>query len=395
MTSLKDAWTLDASVRFLNHGSFGACPRAVLEYQRDLRAQLERQPVAFFLRDYEPLRNAALEALGRFVGARMEDLAFVTNATTGVNAVLRSLQFEPGDELLTTNHEYNACVNAMRYAASRAGANVTIANIDTPVGTEGELVQPILDAVTDRTRLAVLSHITSPTSIVFPMARLVREMEARGVDVLVDGAHAPGMIELDIESIGAAYYTGNCHKWMCAPKGAGFLHVRRDRQDGIVPTNVSHGYNSARTDRSVFRNLFEWTGTSDPTPWLSVPRAIEEVGGLVDGGWPEVRARNRELASRGAELIAERIGGTLTCPPEMRGSIASFTIPDVDGPPPTSALFADPLHDRLRDEYSIEVPVIPWPGHPKRLIRVSSQLYNEPGEYEALADALEDILALS
>ncbi len=391
--SLRAHWTLDPDVVFLNHGSFGACPREVLVYQSELRAQLERQPVAYFLRDLEPLHFEAPRAMGAFLGGHADDLAFVTNATTGVNAVVRSLEFEPGDELLTTNHEYNACANVMRYAAGRAGAKVVIATIDTPVRTEDDLVEPILASVTDRTKLAVLSHVTSPTAIVFPMARIVRELGARGVDVLVDGAHAPGMIDLDIESIGAAYYTGNCHKWMCAPKGAGFLHVRRDKQDGIVPTNVSHGYNATRTDTSRFRNLFDWVGTCDPTPFLCVPRALDVVGGMLEGGWPAVRAHNRALALRGATLIADRLGTQLLAPPELLGSIASFAIAVDPGEPAASALFADPLHDRLRDEFSIEVPVIPWPEHPRRLVRVSAQLYNGLPDYEALADTLGTVLA--
>lgn len=378
-------------MRYLNHGSFGACPREVLEFQSDLRARMERQLVRFFVSDLEGLLDDALAKLGAFIGANPEDLAFVPNATAGINAVLRSLEFEAGDELLTTNHEYNAVANTMRYAAKRAGASVVIAEIPVPVRTEDELVEGVMARVTSRTRLAVLSHVTSPSAVVFPMARIVKELEARGIDTLVDGAHAPGMIELDLDAIGAAYSTGNCHKWMCAPKGAAYLHVRRDRQEGIVPVSVSHAYNSVRTDRSLFRQLFAWTGTDDPTPCLTVPKAIEVMGSMLPSGWPAVRAHNRELAVNGAKLIAERLGETLVAPPELCGSIATFTIPDSDGPPPISALFADPLHDRLRDEFGIEVPVIPWPAHPKRVMRVSGQLYNDPGDYEALADALASI----
>jgi len=248
-THWAEAWDLDPGVRFLNHGSFGACPRAVLEAQSRLQAELEREPVQFMARRLPSYLDDARESLASFVGAAASDLVFVPNATTGVNAVLRSLTFEPGDELLVTNHGYNACSNAARFVCERAGAEAKVAEIPFPLQSEQQVLDAILAVVTPKTRLALIDHITSPTGLVLPIARIVRELRERGVETLVDGAHGPGMLELNLDEIGAAYYTGNCHKWLCTPKGSGLLHVRRDLQDSVRPTVISHGANSPRADR--------------------------------------------------------------------------------------------------------------------------------------------------
>ena len=382
-------WPLDPAVVFLNHGSFGSCPLAVLEFQRSLRDRLERQPVQFLVRELEPLLDEARAALARFVGAEAEDLVFVPNATAGVNTVLRSLRFEPGDELLVTDHEYNACHNALHYAAQRHGAVVAEAKIPFPLQSAEEIISAVLARVTNRTKLALLDHVTSQTGLVFPMERLVHELAARGIDTLVDGAHAPGMVPLDLRSLGAAYYTGNCHKWICAPKGAGLLVVRRDRQKLIRPLSISHGANSARADRSHFQIEFGWTGTWDPSAMLSVPEALRVMGALLPGGWPEIMRRNRALALAGRRLLCAALGIPAPAPEECIGSLASVPIPAAsETVQPTSPLYADPLQDRLRLEDQIEVPVIAWPAPPQRLLRISAQLYNSLPQYERLAKAL-------
>jgi len=385
---LRGHWTLDPSVTFLNHGSFGACPRAVLAEQQVWRDRLERQPVRFFVRDLESQMTTARGELAQFVGADPDDLAVVSNATTGVNAVLRSLTFEPTDELLTTDHAYGACKNSLDFVAARAGARSVVAAIPFPVAGPDVVVDAILARVTDRTRLALLSHVSSPTGLVFPIERLVAELQERGVDVLVDGAHAPGMVPLDIEQIGAAFYTGNCHKWICAPKGAAFLHVRRDRQDGIHPLVISHGAALPIPARSRFQLEFDWVGTDDPTAFLSVPAALRLLGSLVPGGWDEVRARNRALACEGRKLLCDALDIAPPCPEEMLGSLAALPIADGDGTAPTWVLGTDPLQDELLLKHDIEVPILPWPARPKRLVRVSAQLYNRIDDYAQLARAL-------
>ncbi|MCX6898961.1 MAG: aminotransferase class V-fold PLP-dependent enzyme [Verrucomicrobia bacterium] len=383
-------WPLDPDVIFLNHGSFGSCPRPVLEFQQQIRARLERQPVQFFVRELEGLLDAARAALAEFIGADADGLVFVPNATAGVNAVLRSLRFERGDELLVTDHEYNACRNALDFAAAQWGARVTAVAVPFPVASADDIVTAVMERVTPRTRLALFDHVTSQTGLVLPIRRLAEELASRGVETLVDGAHAPGMVPLNLRKLGVTYYTGNCHKWLCAPKGAGFLVVHRDRQPLIRPLAISHGANSTRNDRSRFQIEFGWTGTCDPSAWLSVPEALRFVGSLIPGGWSEVMRRNRALALAGRKVLCDALHIASPCPEELIGSLASVPIADaVDDGAPASPLYADPLQDTLRLLHRIEVPIIPWPAPPKRLLRISAQLYNALPQYQLLAEALK------
>jgi isopenicillin-N epimerase len=385
-------WPLDPAVTFLNHGSYGACPKAVLEHQAALRAELEAEPVLFLGRKLDERLDLARARLGEFVGADPDDLAFVTNATGGVNAVLRSLAFSSGDEVLTTDHCYAACKNTLDYVAGRAGVKVNVAVVPFPLASPDEVVAAVMAKVTPKTRLALLDHITSPTALVLPIARLVSELDARGIDTVVDGAHGPGMVPLDLNTLGAAYYTGNCHKWLCTPKGSAFLHVRRNRQAAIHPLTISHGHVGEREGRTRFRLEFDWMGTSDPTAWLTVPMAIDYLGSLVPGGWPALMARNRALALEARGLLQDAVGAAPVCPDEMVGSIASVRLPDS---PLTNPKWRqpDPLQPRLFGQWAIEVPVMRWPAAPKRLVRVSAQLYNSRGQYVKLAEALKKELA--
>lgn len=382
-------WWLDPKIAFLNHGSFGACPKAVLDYQSELRQKLEREPVDFMVRKLEPLLDKARAALARFVGAKPDNLVFVRNATSGVNSVLRSLTFRRGDEILVTDHEYNACRNVVNYVAELSGARVVVAPIPFPLTNEEQIITPILERITSRTRLAMLDHITSQTGVVMPIARIVREVESRNVPVLVDAAHAPGMVPLSLTKLGASYYTGNCHKWICAPKGAALLHVREDRQAEIRPTVISHGANSPRKDRSRFQIEFGWAGTWDPTAMLSVPFALEYIASLMPGGWPEVMRRNHALAVAARDVLCRTLESEPACPDSMIGSIASIPIEDgKSAKPPKTPLYLDALQEKLFKRWNIEVPVIPWPAPPKRLLRISAQLYNSLPQYEKLGDAL-------
>ncbi|HYO54981.1 aminotransferase class V-fold PLP-dependent enzyme, partial [Archangium sp.] len=333
----------------------------------------------------------ARAALGAFLDADPDDLAFVNNATTGVNTVLQSLRFAPGDELLTTDHEYNATRNALDFVASRWGVKVVVVTLPWPVPSPQAVVDAVLAHVTGRTRLLLIDHITSQTALVLPVAEIVRTLRERGVETLVDGAHGPGQVPLSLRQLGAAYYTGNCHKWLCAPKGAAFLHVRRDLQPSIRPLVISHGYNSRRKDRSRFRLEFDWQGTTDPTLFLCVPKALEVMGGMLPGGWPEVMASNRAKALAARALLCQRLGVAPSCPEEMVGSMATIPLPD-GFPMEPSALGVDPLQDRLLFEHHIEVPIFPWPRPPHRLLRLSAQLYNTHAEYQRLAEALEALL---
>jgi len=368
---------LDPDVIFLNHGSFGACPRQILEIQSEWRQKLERQPLQFLVRELEEHLDSARATLAQFVGSNPDDLAFVTNATTGLNTVLRSLDFKPGDELLVTDQEYNASRNALDFVAERSGARVVVANIPFPFRNADELIAPVLEKVTPRTRLALLDHVTSQTAIILPIAQLVAELKKRGVDTLVDGAHAPGMVPLDLNRLGAAYFTGNGHKWLCGPKSGAFLHVQRDKQKLIRPLTISHGANSTRTDKSHFQLEFGWQGTGDPSAILSLPAAIGFMSSLLPGGWPEIMARNRGLALAGRKILCEAIDIAEPCPEEFIGALA--TIPLLDAPPeagPRLPFNEYPLQDALRIKHRIEVPIISWPAPPQRMFRISAQLYN-------------------
>ncbi len=380
-------WPLDPNVAMLNHGSFGACPRVVLETQDRYRRQMEQEPVRFLTRQREALLDAARAALAGFLYAEPADLVFVRNATEGVNCVLRSLAFQPGDELLVTDHNYNACRNVVDYVAQRTGARVVVARLPMPIESPDQAVEAILTAVSDRTRLALVDHITSSTALVLPIQRIVQSLADRGVDTVVDGAHAPGMIALDLDAVGAAYYAGNCHKWMCCPKGAGFLHVRRDRQAAIHPVVISHGYNTIRPERGRFHEEFDWAGTGDPTPWLCLPEAIRFLASLFDGGLEGLLRHNRQLAIAGRRLLCETVGCEPACPEEMLGAIAAVLLwPDETVE--VDALHTHPLHDRLLDDFGIDVPVYHWPSPPHLWLRISAQAYNSLDQYRLLAAAL-------
>ncbi|MEH2232762.1 MAG: aminotransferase class V-fold PLP-dependent enzyme [Nostoc sp.] len=384
--SIRDLWSLDSAVTFLNHGSFGACPKQVLEFQQRLRSQLEHEPLRFFGREWEPLLDDAKSKLAAFVGADVEDLVFVPNATTGVNSVLRSLAFSSEDEILTTNHEYNACRNALDFIASRTGARVVVAKIPFPIDSPQQVIAAVIERVSPKTRLALLDHVTSQTGLISPIQELAKELQQRGVDTLVDGAHAPGMIPLDLREIGATYYTGNCHKWLCAPKGAAFLYVRRDKQSEIRPLTISHGTNSPRTDKSRFQLEFDWTGTDDPTAYMCVPEAIAFMGSLLPGGWTELRQQNHQLVLQGRQLLCEALEVQPFCPKEMIGSMAVV-------PMPTTLENRDfmSIHDELFDKFGIQVQVMPWQEQPRLLVRISAQIYNTLEQYEYLAKVLKGL----
>ena len=379
---MKQHWTLDPAITFLNHGSFGATPRVVLEKQNEFRAQMEREPVRFFVRELEPLLDDARRVLAELIGADADGVAFVPNATAGVNAVLRSLDLDKLDELLVTTHEYNACRNALEYVAGLAGAKIVVADIPFPIDSPDIVVERVLEKVSDRTRLLLIDHVTSQTALIFPVERLVRELHARGIDTLIDGAHAPGMLPLDVKNIGAAYYTGNLHKWVCAPKGAAFLYVRENRRATVHPVSISHGASSPRRDRSRYLIEFDWTGTFDPTPWLCVPEALRFI--QAQEGYMQ---RNHALVLRARDLLCDALRIDKPAPDTMLGSMAAIPLPDgTESSAPS--LYGDPLQDKLLFEHGIEVPFVPWPHPPKRLLRVSAQLYNEFADYEKLAAAL-------
>lgn len=383
-------WTLDPGVAYLNHGSFGACPRPVLDFQSVLRAELEREPVDFLLRQLAARMAEVRVALGRFIAGDPEGLAFVPNATTGVNAALRAWDLHADDELLITDHAYGACRKAAEFIARQRGARMVIARVPFPVSGPDEVVEAVLAAATPRTRLALLDHVTSPTALVFPIQRLVDGLRQRGIETIVDGAHALGMVPLDLDRLGAACYTANAHKWLCAPKGAAILHVRHDLRDRVRPLVVSHGYDS-QGGRVRFRDEWDWMGTVDPTSWLAIPESLRLLGGLLPEGWPGVMARNHGLALRARAILLEALGVEPPCPEDMLGAMAAIPLPAADPESPVARLDQDALSAWCRAR-GIESWFFPWAVPGGKLVRASAQLYNHEEQYRALAALLVEAL---
>lgn len=394
-------WSLDPSVAMLNHGSFGACPREILQCQREWQNRLEAEPVRFLIRELTPLLDASRAKLADAVGTVPENLAMVRNATFAVNSVVRSKRFEPGDELLTTRHDYNACRNVLHFVAQQWGAKVVVADVPFPIRSPDEVIDAVMKCVTPKTRLAMLDHVTSPTAVILPVERLATMLEEQGVEVLVDGSHAVLSLPLELDTLGASYYTSNCHKWLCTPKGSAFLYVRPDRQessygtDRIHPAVISHGYNMACDKRSRFFDEFDWTGTDDPSPWLAVGKTIEFFQRRF-GGLREVADHNHRLVVAARRMLCNRLGVEPPCPESMLSSMATVALPDAACHKKleqvSAAVSIHPLQNELLHRYGIEVPILYWPDRSRCWIRISAHLYNDFTQYERLADALEELL---
>jgi isopenicillin-N epimerase len=393
-------WALDQTVTFLNHGSFGACMNATLEVQRGWRDKLEAHPVRFLARELEDNLDWTRSEIGAFVSADADDLALMPNSTSGVNTILRSLELQKGDEILATDHAYNACLNAVRYAAARGSARVALARIPFPIESPDQAFDAVMAAVTPNTRLALIEHVTSPTAIVLPIERIVPALAEKGIDVLVDGAHGPGMVPVKLRELAPAYYVGSAHKWLCAPKGSAFLYVRRDRQARVKPLAISSGSNDIRVDRSKFRLEFDWNGTVDPSAWLTTPAAIDGMGEMLPGGWPVVIATNRQLAITARDMLAEALHTDVQAPNSMTGSMASVRLPGGPWPRDEATRRLAMIEASLRSR-RFEVPLIAWPcpwlvdsgdlppdtGF-DLLVRISTQAYNHLGQFERLASIL-------
>ena len=382
-------WILDPETVFLNHGSFGACPLPILNKQQAYREQFEKQPVAFVVRELDPLISLAKESLAAFIIANREDLALVPNVTHGVNAVLKSLPFSPGDEVVITNHIYGACRVALNYQAKKIGLVIREVNVPFPGYSDEEFLHLILAAISPKTKLVFVDHITSPTGIRFPVETLVFELNTRNIDCFIDGAHAPGAIPLDLNTLNAAYYTGNCHKWMCAPKGVGFLHVRKDKQDLVHPLAHSH---FSGPDRS-FEDRFHWSGTADPTAALCLPEVIDLMGKLLTGGWPALMESNHQKIVEARHLICDAFNIPLPCPDDSITTLAAIPFGLSQGTFQAGYNEINELQERLYNQFHIEVPVFTWPDTNRRIIRPAAQLYNSLDQYLFLIESLQKLKA--
>ncbi|HRQ38179.1 MAG TPA: aminotransferase class V-fold PLP-dependent enzyme [Chloroflexota bacterium] len=386
--NLKDLFLLDPTVHFLNHGSFGATPSPVFAVYQEWQRRLEWQPVQFIAADLGDHLAAARQALGDYVNSQADDLVFVPNATFGVNVVARSLALGAGDEVLATDHEYGACDNIWRFLSQKQGFRYVNQPISLPTGTEEEIVAELWQGVTARTRVIFVSHITSATAVTFPIAAICARARAEGILTVVDGAHAPGQIPLDMAAIGADFYTGNCHKWLCAPKGSAFLYARPEVQHLIEPLVVGWGWGESRTLTfgSDFVDYLQWLGTMDPAAYLSVPAAIQFQ---AEHNWTAVRQQCHDLLRQTLGRIH-----TLTGLQPMYRSHADYCQMAIAALPPVDAL---QLKQRLLQEFKVEIPITEWHG-PKPLrvrrhfVRVSVQGYNTLADMDALLAGLTAVM---
>ncbi|OUC05518.1 aminotransferase class V [Litorilinea aerophila] len=379
LPALADQFLLDPTITFLNHGSFGACPRPVFEEYQRWQRELERDPVDFLGRRVPTLLTQARETLAAFVGTQADNLVFVPNATYGVNVVARSVGLQPGDEVLATDHEYGAVNNTWRYLCEKVGARYINQPIPLPVTDAESFVEALWQGVTPRTQVIAISHITSPTALIFPVEAVCRLAREAGIVTVIDGAHALGQVDLDLTAMGATFYTGNAHKWLCAPKGAAFLYADPAHQPSLEPLVVSHGWSNGRSGSRLL-DYFSWTGTMDPSAYLSVPAAIRFQR---EHDWPAVRAACHALASQARAQIQALTGLPAISPDSPAWFAQMFTARLPEGE-------IEGLSQRLWEEHRIEVPIFTWNGQP--MIRVSIQAYNGPQHVEHLLAALTQYL---
>jgi isopenicillin-N epimerase len=380
---MRDAFLLSPDVVFLNHGSFGACPREVFARYQDWQLELERNPVDFLGRRSAHLLRQARVGLGAFVGAHADDLVFMPNTTTGINTVARSLKLQASDEVLATDHEYGACDATWRLACDRVGATYKRVNIPLPF-EPGQWTQRMLAAITPQTKLIFVSHITSTTALIFPLDELCRVARERGIVTVIDGAHAPGHVDLQLNALGADFYAGNCHKWMCAPKGSAFLHVRPQMQEALHASVVSWGYVAeasghtgfdAYTGHTLLEHRFQWQGTRDLAAFLTVPAAIDFQ---QQQDWPQWRQHCHGLAWHTLQRVVTRNGLLPIAPASAQGQMVTIPVRCSD---------AEGLRQTLFEQHQIEVPVTQHAG--QTFVRLSVQAYNTPAEMDALVKALE------
>jgi isopenicillin-N epimerase len=383
MNALKDQFLLDPDVVFLNHGSFGATPRPVFEKYQEWQRVLERQPVQFMLRNLMDWLAEARQILANYLHVHADDLVYIPNVTFGVNMVARSLTLGPGDEVLASDHAYGACDRTLEFVCNKTGASYQRQPISVPVASPDAAVEQFWQGVTPRTRVIFLSHITSPTALRLPVEAICRRAREAGILTLIDGAHAVGQIPLDVETIGADFYTGNCHKWLLSPKGSAFLHVRRDKQDLIEPLVVSWGWkgDSVFTTGAAFPDSLQWMGTQDPAAYLSVPSAIQFQ---AEHDWPAVVQDCHALVCQALHRISD-VTHLAPLYPDNAGFYCQMAVAPL---PPVADLVG--FRARLYDEYNIEVPLVQWKQH--QFIRISVQGYNNQADIDALLRALALLL---
>ena len=378
LENLKNQFLLDPDITFLNHGSFGACPKTVCDNLQDWQNRVEKEPVQFFETDIFPLLADSRKALGKFLGCEGDDLVYYPNPTHAVNAVARSLKLKAGDEVLGTNHIYGALDFTWQQVCKDTGAEFIKADLPLPINSKDEFLNIFFSYVSNKTRVIFISHITSMTAMIFPVNEIIQFARQRDIITIIDGAHVPGHLPLRLTELDPDIYTGACHKWMCSPKGTSFLYVKKEMQENIHPLIVSWGWESENPSNTKFLDWHEWQGTRDMSAFLTIPEAVKFMD---DNDWPNVSRKCREMVIQTRNQLLNYLNISPPCPDDWLGQMASIPLPFND---------AVEIKNLLLNKYHIQVPVFTWEG--KVYLRYSIQAYNSESDLEKLLSAIKELL---
>ncbi len=381
-------WAFKEEIVFLNHGSFGACPVPVQQKREDLLRRIESDPMEFMLNEYQPLLASALKRITEFMGAQPGSVVFVENSTTGINTILRNLPLGPGDEILVADQEYFSSSNSLEVIARGRGATVRLIHLPFPVESPEEIIDAFAEVVSDSTKYALVDHIVSSTGMIMPLKMIIDTLSGNGVKTIVDGAHGPGQVPLNLKELGCFAYVGNCHKWLCSPRSSASLYVHPDFQDGFLPLVISHIPGDMETDLSDFQMYFRWNGTPDPTPALCVPESLKFMEELNSSGWPGIMQSNREKSLQARQILCAALEEEPPCPDFMVGAMAAIPLEGFNSSAFTLSHFTDPLQKWLKNEKGIVVPITSLCNGAQRMVRISAQQYNSIEQYHYLAEAL-------
>ncbi len=381
-------WDLKESIVFLNHGSFGACPSPVQRKREDLLRWIESDPMEFMLSEYQPLLDSSLKTITEFVGAQPESVVYVENSTTGINTILRNLPIDLGDEILVTDQEYFSSANSLKIISRIRGATVRMVHLPFPVKSPEEIVNAFEEAVSNSTKYALVDHIVSSTGMIMPLKKIIDTLSRAGVKTIVDGAHGPGQVPLNLKELGCLAYVGNCHKWLCSPRSSASLYVHPDFQNGFLPLVISHLPDDLETGLSDFQVCFRWNGTPDPTPVLCVPESLKFMEELHRSGWAGIMKSNREKSLKARRILCFALGVKPPCPDSMVGSMAAIPLEGYKPAAFTVSHGIDPLQQWLKYEKGIVVPITDICNGARRMVRISAQQYNSIDQYRYLAEAL-------
>lgn len=386
-------WQIDSDIVFLNHGSFGALPHYVREQQTNYQNQLHRDPIKFFVRDLEPLWWKNKNLLANFLGTKSSNITLIKNATQGVNTILNNISWSPGDVVLTTNHVYGACYHNLQILSNRYKIQIDITQVPFPIHNEDEVVNAILEKVNSKTKVLLIDHVTSATGLIFPIKKIIEALKNTEIIIVVDGAHAPGMLDLNLENLKPHYYTGNCHKWMYTPNGCAFICVREDLQKDFLPNYISHYYDKPLEDEHErWSSQFFWQGTDDNTAQICITDSFDFVHQVLKMDWNSIRNANNLLLLEAREKIGNMLQIEPMAPTNMLGNLCTFPLEAAPDKPPFGFNYFSPWGKVLFEKYKIEIPIFRFQSHnPQWYFRISPQLYNHISQYEYLASAISEL----